>query len=113
MRQANGFYWLLPFFVCLLFIFVLGCASEKKFAGTYRAQEGESPAGAETFLELKETGEGAWRVDDDEVPFSWYVKGNELRFNTKNGGVIVGKIHGDAIEIALPGNRTMVFKKSR
>lgn len=103
----------LPCLLCLLTVIVLACASEERFAGTYQAQEGGSPAGTETFLELKETGEGTWRVDDDEVSFSWYVKGNELRFNTKNGGVIVGKIHDDAIEVALPGNRTMSFKKSQ
>ena len=46
----------------------------------------------ETSLELKETGVGVWRVGDDEVAFSWYVKDNELRLDTKSGGVIVGSI---------------------
>jgi hypothetical protein len=99
--------------VCLLTVFVIGCASEERFAGTYEAEDSGSPSGAETVLELKENGEGAWRVDDDEVSFSWYVKGEELRFNTKNGGVIVGKIHGDTVKVVLPGDRTMSFKKSQ
>ena len=106
-------HWALPSLMCLLAVIVFGCASEERFAGTYQAVEGGSPAGTETFLELKETGEGTWRVDDDEVSFSWYVKGDELRFNTKNGGVIVGKIHDDTIEVVLPGNRSMSFKKSQ
>jgi hypothetical protein len=99
--------------VCLLTVFVIGCASEERFTGTYEEVDSGSPSGAETILELKENGEGTWRVDDDEVSFSWYLKGEELRFNTKNGGVIVGKIHGDTVEVVLPGDRTMSFKKSQ
>jgi hypothetical protein len=94
-------------------VFVIGCASEERFTGTYEAEDSGSSSGAETTLELKENGEGTWRVDDDEVSFSWYVKGDELRFNTKNGGVIVGKIHGDTVEVVLPGDRNMSFKKSQ
>ena len=51
---------------------------------------------------MKETGVGVWRVGDDEVTFSWYAKGNELRLNTKNGGVIVADIDHGVIHCTLP-----------
>lgn len=79
----------------------------------YKAQGEESTKDSEIYIELKEDGEGAWRVLDDEVSFTWYLKGDELRLNTKLGGVIVGKIQDDTIEITLPGARTMSFKKTK
>ena len=112
MRSPKGSIPILLSLVCLLTCFVIGCTSEERFAGTYEAEDSGSPSGAETRLELKENGEGVWRVDDDEVSFSWYLKGDELRFNTKNGGVIVGEIHDDTVKVTLPGDRTMTFKKS-
>jgi hypothetical protein len=60
---------------------------------------------------LKETGVGVWRVGDDEVTFSWYVKGNELRLNTKNGGVIVGSLDNGVIHVTLPGSKELLFRK--
>lgn len=111
MKRPKGYHRLLPSLVFLLSIFVFGCASEEQFFGTYYAEEDGSSTGAQTFLELKENGEGVWRVDDDEVSFSWYVKGDELRFNTKGGGVIVGTLSGENIEVLLPGSRMMSFKK--
>jgi len=58
-------------------------------------------------------GYGIWRVGDEEVPFSWHIKGDELRVNTKGGGVIVGAIENDAIRITLPGSKTLSFKKTQ
>jgi hypothetical protein len=113
LRRPKGSHRLLPTLVCLLAVFVFGCASEEQFAGLYEAEEAGSPSEAQTFLELKEDGAGVWRVGDDEVSFSWYLKGGELRFNTKDGGVIVGEIRGNTIKVALPGDRHMSFKKSQ
>jgi len=69
------------------------------------------PKQAETILELKANGNGIWRVGDEEVPFSWYIKGGGLRVNTRAGGVMVGTIKHDAIHITLPGSKTLSFKK--
>ncbi len=100
---------LLP--LCLLLILMISCGSKDQFIGAYQAQVKDSPKQAETVLELKGDGDGIWRVGDEEVSFSWYIKGGELRINTKAGGVIVGAIENDAIHMTLPGSKTMSFKK--
>jgi len=43
----------------------------------------------------------------------WTIKKGELRVNTKEGGVIIGKLEGEVPEIKLPGAKTMSFKKWR
>jgi hypothetical protein len=105
--QGHG--WLLG--LCLVMILVLGCESKDKYAGVYKAQ-GQDPAKqAEIVVELKANGDGLWRVGSEEVTFAWYIKRGELRVNTKGGGVIVGKIDKDTIQITLPGSKIMSFKK--
>jgi hypothetical protein len=88
-----------------------GCGPSTAQVGTYTAEIKDSPRHNETTLELKETGVGVWRVGDDEVTFSWYVKGNELRLNTRNGGVIVGSLVKGVIHVSLPGSQELFFKK--
>jgi hypothetical protein len=102
---------LLPF--VLLLIFVISCGSKDKVAGVYKAEGKDSPKQVETLVELKPNGDGAWKIGDEEVPFSWYIKGAELRINTKGGGVIVGSIEGDTIQMTIPGTKKMSFKKSQ
>jgi hypothetical protein len=97
--------------LCLLVILTLSCGSKEKFTGTYKAAAGESPKQAEIMIELKDNGAGVWRVNDEEIPFAWYIKGGELRVNTKGGGVVVGTIEKDTIQISLPGTKMMYFKK--
>jgi hypothetical protein len=97
----------------LLLILMISCGSKDPFIGIYKTEAKDSPKQAETILELKVNGDGIWRVRDEEVPFSWYRKGGELRVNTKGGGVIVGAIENDAIHITLPGSKTLSFKKSQ
>jgi len=79
----------------------------------------ESPAQREIILELKENGDGLWKVGTDgakgtfvEVPFAWYIKRGDLRINTKAGGVIVGKIDKDTIRMTLPGSKALTFRKT-
>jgi len=103
---------MLLLFMYFLLAFTVSCGSEQRYAGTYLAEKNDSTIGVETYIDLKENGEGTWRVDDDEVSFSWYVKGNELRINTKEGGVIVGRLSGERIEVLLPGARMMSFKRT-
>jgi hypothetical protein len=100
-------------FLFLLLLFVVSCGSKEKLAGVYKAEEKDSHQQVETLLELKPSGDGAWKVGAEEVPFSWYIKGTELRINTKGGGVIVGIIEKDSIRMTIPGTNEMVFKKTR
>jgi hypothetical protein len=98
--------------VALLLAFSPACTSEVQYEGTYTAQAEEGSKYAGTTIVLKESGQGTWTMMDDEASFEWYVKGDELRLNTKLGGVIVGKIHDDgSFEIELPGAGKMSFRK--
>jgi hypothetical protein len=65
----------------------------------------------ETIMELKANGDGAWRMGDEEIPFTWYIKSGELRINTKGGGVLVGAIAGGSIQVTLPSAGALLFKK--
>jgi hypothetical protein len=107
--QSSVFLRLLLF--CLISAAMTGCGPSTGPVGTYSAEIKASPHHHETILELKETGVGVWRVGDDEVTFSWYVKGNELRLNTRNGGVIVGSLDNGVIHVTLPGPQELFFKK--
>jgi hypothetical protein len=103
--------WLLAF--CLLLVLMASCESKDKYAGVYKAEAKETPKQAEITVELKANGDGLWRVGDEEVAFSWDIKGGELRVNTKGGGVIIGKIKKDTLQITLPNMKTLTFKKMR
>jgi len=95
--------------LCVLLIFFLSsCTSKAEFAGIYKT---DAAASKQSELELKEDGEGIWRVGDNAETFSWYVKGDEIRLNTKKGGVIVAKIHGDTLKIALTPGKVLSFEK--
>jgi hypothetical protein len=101
-------FWVL---FCGVLPFVPSCESREKVAGTYKAEDGISPAEKEVILELKENGEGTWARGRDETPFSWYLEAGDLRLNTKGGGVLVGKIQGDTIRISLPGGKAVSFRR--
>jgi predicted RNA-binding protein len=99
-------------FAGLLPILALSCGQADRYAGTYLAN-GESLAEqAEMYIELQEHGVGIWRVLDDEASFRWDVRADEIRLHTRSGGVIVGKIQGDILEIALPGKSIQYFRKA-
>jgi len=98
--------------VCLLcwcFAICLSCESKDKYAGTYETKD----KGGEVRVELKANGEGVWVAGTQEVSFAWYIKGGDLRINTKEGGVLVGKIEGNAIRITLPVRGEMILKKTQ
>jgi hypothetical protein len=107
--RYEGLGWLLG--LCLVVILLFGCESKDKYVGVYKAQASDSSKQAEVVLELKANGDGLWRVGSEEVNFAWDIKGGELRVNTKRGGVIVGKMDKDTIQITLPSSKTMSFKK--
>src|SRR5208337_1657096 len=104
--------FLLPLLFCLLiFTAAAGCGPVTQHVGTYIAEIKDSPHRSETTLELKETRTGVWKVGDDEVTFSWLVKGNELRLYTQKGGVIVGSLDNQIIHVTLPGSQELFFRK--
>ena len=93
-------------------MFAWSCESKEKYAGKYVAVNKGGPAKEEIYIELKPSGEGVWVVGDKEVSFSWYIKGGDLRVNTKEGGVLVGKLEGNTIKMTLPARGEIVFRKS-
>lgn len=107
--------WMVPAFgtlwVCLALLLYCSCQHGDPYAGVYEGDARFQGKQDEVVLELDSGGKGVWRVGADEVPFSWYVKGDELRVNTRTGGVIVGSIHGKTVEITLPGSMKMTFRK--
>ncbi len=104
-------YRLLPLF--LLLILAAACGSKDKVAGNYQAEGKDLPSDVATVIELKANGDGAWKSGGEEIPFSWHIKGGELRINTKGGGVIVGGLEKDTIHLTRPGNEKMTFRKIR
>ena len=97
--------------VLVILTFVTGCGRSTPQVGTYKAEIKAWPHYYITTLELKDAAIGVWKVGEDEVTFSWYIKDNELRLNTKNGGVIVGSLEDGAIRVTLPGFEELLFKK--
>ena len=98
--------------LCLCMVLAVSCESKEKYAGKYEAVPKDPSVKEKIYLELKPSGEGSWIVGDREVSFSWYIKGGDLRVNTKEGGVLVGKFEGNSIRITLPVRGEIVFNKS-
>lgn len=97
----------------VLLTLALACERGHSYVGVYLADEQPVPAQGKIFIELKENGVGRWRVVDDEASFRWDVKDNEIRLHTRSGGVLVGRIEEDIMQIALPGGHIRYFKKAK
>jgi hypothetical protein len=90
----------------------LGCNFKDQYVGVYEAEEsGGKTSKKKIVIELKENSKGAWRRNDEEVQFTWYVKNDELRINTRDGGTIVGKAKKKGISLILPGEEEITFIK--
>ena len=108
------------FGLCVLALALASCESGDKYVGVYRAEAAGGAKQQAVILELRANGDGVWKVDSDgasgappvEVPLTWYIKRGSLRINTKEGGVMVGNISKDTIEITLPGPKTLTFRKT-
>ena len=98
-------------FIFFTMIFSFACDNKQKYTGLYRAEDRGLQQEHKTTIELKEDGQGLWRVEDDEVSLSWGIKGNELRLHTETGGVIKGTIKNNGIEIILPNSQNIFFTK--
>jgi hypothetical protein len=97
---------------CILIFGATGCKVKDKHIGIYEAVEsGEKASKEKIIIELMEKSKGVWRRSNEEVSFSWYIKNDELRINTKNGGTMVGKIKKNGITMILPGEEEIRFKK--
>ena len=114
--QACG--WIVG--LCLFVTFLVSCESRDRYVGVYHADAKGSAKQQEIILELKENGDGLWRVSSDEVagtfvevPFAWYIKRGDLRLHTRAGGVIIGKIDKDKIQMTLPGSKVLTFRKTQ
>ena len=100
-------------FLCLLVVGAASCDRKERYAGIYRELGDESQKPAENYIELKENGQGVWRVSDDEAPFSWRVTNNGIRLYTKSGGVIIVTIKDkNLLEISFPGSKSRHYKKA-
>ncbi|OGW36810.1 MAG: hypothetical protein A2Y97_06055 [Nitrospirae bacterium RBG_13_39_12] len=113
LSQVNFRNLLLIVFLGLFLIFNLTCDQKDRFTGIYLIKGEELSENPDTYIELKENGLGVWRVLDDEVSFRWDIRDNKLRLHIKSGGVVIGKIHDDTLEIAMPGPKIMYFKKKK
>ncbi|MDA8307529.1 MAG: hypothetical protein M0Z81_11955 [Deltaproteobacteria bacterium] len=107
-----------PVLACFLCLFCVtafsGCGSGAKgLVGSYKAETSAPSPHGSVSMELKETGAGVWMVGDNEITFSWHVKGDQLRLYTKNGGIITGELKGGVIQISLPGLNKLSFKKTK
>ncbi len=102
--------------ILLLIIFpmaaIVGCEKKKStMAGKYEAQITEGTELATVYLELAENGRGSWAVEEDNVDFRWDEDDGQIRLHTLSGGVIVGKIEGNSMDIHLPGVGRHHFEK--
>ena len=98
---------LMPAIICLILLFVFSCLQEDIYEGLYKAKGGKSEKYCNSQIELKEKGVAVWRVPDDEVTFRWNIKENEIWLSTKSGGIIIGRIQDNTIQIKLPGAKTV------
>jgi len=97
-------------FIAMMLSF--SCAPKDIYEGIYKAEGGSSHKYCNSQIELMERGLAVWRVPEDEVSFRWDIKDSEIWLSTKSGGIIIGKIDGDVIEMQLPGiSSTCCFKK--
>ncbi len=99
----------------ILMLFLLSCGAcskdASKVTGKYMAQTGEGEQPVTVLLELGEDGTGSWATEEDHVKFKWEIRREEILFHTQSGGVIVGNLGKEAIEINLPGVGNHSFRK--
>lgn len=107
LHPVRKYIWIVLPVLCLMLIY--SCSSKSEFAGIYRTERQGSEVPSE--IELTAHGEGYWRVGDNEETFDWYAKGDQIRLNTKKGGVLVAIIRGNVLEITLSGNKKLQFVK--
>ncbi len=111
-REKKDMNLFLSVFLCFVFLSVYSCGSKEIYEGIYKVEVEKSLKNTAAQIELREEGIGVWRVLDEEASFRWDVKNSEIWLSTELGGIIIGKIRGDIIEITLPGLKAMSFRKA-
>ena len=61
--------------ICLFaFAMLVSCTQRDKYIGTYKI-DGDVPAGSEgDYIQLKENGDGVWRIKNDEFVLGWNLR---------------------------------------
>ena len=101
---------LMNVFIVFLFL-MMSCGNREMLVGRYQAENLKNPQSRTLFLELKANGRGSWSIEEDNVSFKWEIRKKEIWLHTQLGGVIVGKISGNSIEVSLPGVGIYSFKR--
>lgn len=100
--------------VLILFMLsILSCRGADHWVGKYEAEMAKNQEVPTILLELMADGRGSWTVREETASFKWEIRKNEMWLHTKSGGVIVGRLKGDTIEVDLPGLGGHLFKRLR
>jgi hypothetical protein len=101
------FIWIAGFIIAV----GLGCDSKDVYIGSYQAVDATGLPERDIRIELMKNGKGVWKRGDEEVNFSWYIKKDMIRINTKDGGIMSGNIKRKGITMIMPGDIEITFKK--
>lgn len=90
----------------------IACSPERDPSGAYKASDTEG-GNRVLRLDIKSDGKGTWKVDGDDMAFTWEIRGEELWLHARSGGVIRGRIEPDgSIRIPLPHVGTFHFERT-
>ncbi|MBC7354592.1 MAG: hypothetical protein H5U09_00125 [Desulfomicrobiaceae bacterium] len=91
---------------------VLGCSSRMDVAGRYTSQPPHGGESVRIVMTLAPDGTGKWQVGMEESVFSWSVDGERLRFYTRRGGVLEGRVIApDFLRVDVPGWGVVEFRR--
>jgi len=102
---------ILLLFAGLILFGGFACQSNDRYIGIYESMDSGEGAQKKNVIELLGNGEGVWHCCEGEVKFIWYVKNDDLRIHTKEGGIMVGELRDDAFTITLPGKKKLTFTR--
>lgn len=91
--------------------FMVGCERRSEVAGKYVTEERKNGPSLNIRIDLDASGHGSWTSGEENTAFRWEDRGEEIWLHTKEGGLIVGKLKGDRIEVSLPGVAIQHFRK--
>ncbi len=92
---------------------ILSCRGADDWAGKYETGVAKHQEAPPLSLELMADGSGSWTVRGEMASFKWEIREKEIWFHTRSGGLIVGRLKGDAIEVNFPGLGGHLFKRVR
>ncbi len=110
-RRNRSLNWATSAVLILLVVCLWACSKPEGYIGVYEVPDGENSSHAGTEIELKEDHQGVWRTSEEEVTFRWDESDGDIRFRTREGGIVLGKISKDSLEVRLPGTGLLRFIK--